>query len=81
MEETVKLQGKSVPLGRTFEWNGHKLKIFREIFDKKFGRVLIIALDYVKGYIVEDTVATDREIIDYLDDHYGLPTKYRNIVF
>ena len=22
-----------------------------------------------------------REIIDYLDDHYGLPIKYRHIVF
>ena len=79
--ETVKLEGKSVPLGITFEWNGHKLKIFREIFDRKLGRVLIIALDYTNGYIVEDTFVTDREIIDYLDDHYGLPIKYRHIVF
>lgn len=30
---------------------------------------------------VEDAVVTDREIIDYLDDHYGLPVKYRHIVF
>ena len=79
--ETVELQGKRVPIGESFDWNGHKLKIFREVHDEKYGRVLIIALDYIKGYIVEDTVVTDMDIIDYLDDHYGLPKKYRNIVF
>ena len=25
--ETLTLQGKSVPLGKTFEWEGHQLKM------------------------------------------------------
>ena len=79
--EIIEWQGRQVELRKSFEWKGHKLKIFDEIQDERYGQVLNVSLDYVKAYIIGDAVVTDQEIIDYLDDHYGRPVKWRNIVF
>lgn len=78
---TVEWQGRKVELLKSFDWNGHNLKIFQEIRDEKYGQVLNVSLDYVKAYIIGDSVVTDQAVIDYLDDHYGRPVKWRNIVF
>ncbi len=78
---TVELQGQKVELSKSFDWNGHNLKIFQEIRDEKYGQVLNVSLDYVKAYIIDDSVVTDQEVIDYLDDHYGRPVKLRDILF
>ena len=74
-------QGKEVELLKSFDWNGYNLKIFRELRDEKYGQVLNVSLDYVKAYIIGDSVVTDQQVIDYLDDHYGRPVKWRDIVF
>ena len=74
-------QGKEVELLKSFDWNGKNLKIFQEIKDDKYGQVLNVSLDYVKAYIIGDSVVTDQKVIDYLDDHYGRPVKWRNIIF
>ena len=79
--ETIEWQGQKVELLKSFDWNGHKLKIFQEIKDEKYGQVLNVSLDYVKEYIIGDSVVTDQKVIDYLDDHYGRPVKWRNIMF
>lgn len=78
---TIEWQGRQVELLKIFEWNGHKVKIFEEINDLKFGRVLKASVDYVNTYIIGDTVVTDRDVIDYLDDHYGRPSEFRNLIF
>ena len=77
----INWQGKQFELLKSFDWNGHKLKIFQEINDDKYGQVLNVSLDYVKAYIIGDSVVSDQEIIDYLDDHYGRPVKWRNVLF
>ena len=79
--QKIEWLGQQVELCKIFNWNGHKLIIFREINDKKYGQVLKVALDYVNAYIIGDSVVTDQEIIDDLDNHYGTPVKWRNIVF
>ena len=79
--ETIEWQGQKVELLKSFDWNGPKLKIFQEIKDEKYGQVLNVSLDYVKEYIIGDSVVTDQAVIDYLDDHYGRPVKWRKIVF
>ena len=66
---------------KTNDWNGQKLKIMEEILDEKYGRVLWAYLDYVKVYIINGSVVTDRAVIDYLDDHYGRPVKDRGICY
>ncbi len=77
----IEWQGKKIEPGKSFNWNGHNLKIFEEIQDEKYGQVLNVSLDYVKAYIIGDSVVTDQVVIDYLNDHYGRPVKWRNIVF
>ena len=77
----IKWQGKEVELLKSVDWNGHNLRIFQEVRDEKYGQVLNVSLDYVKAYIIGDSVVTDQAIIDYLDDHYGRPVKWRNIMF
>ena len=77
----IEWQEKKKELGKSFNWNRHALKIFQEIKDEKYGQVLNVSLDYVKAYLVGDSVITDQEAIDYLDDRYGRPAKWRNIVF
>lgn len=79
--DVIEWQGKKIELRKSFNWNGHNLKIFQEIQDEKYGQVLNVSLDYVKAYIIGDSVVTDQEVIDYLDDHYGRPVKWRDIVF
>ena len=79
--QKIEWQGQQVELLKSFDWNGYKLKIFQEIKDEKYGQVLNVSLDYVKAYIIGDAIVTDQEVIDYLDDHYGRPVKWRNIVF
>ena len=78
---TVAWQGEQVELRKVFKWNGHDLIIYQEINDVKYGQVLRVSLDYVKRYIIGDSVVADQEVIDYLDDHYGRPVKWRDIVF
>lgn len=78
---TVDWQGKQVELRKNIKWNGHDLIIYQEIQDEKYGQVLNVSLDYVKAYIIGDSVVTDQVVIDYLDDHYGRPVKWRDIVF
>ena len=58
-----------------------KAELFQEIKDEKYGQVLNVSLDYVKEYIIGDSVVTDQKVIDYLDDHYGRPVKWRSIMF
>ena len=79
--KTVEWQGQTVRFGRPFDWDGHELTVFREVIDEKYGQVLIAALGVRKVYVIGDSVVTDQAIIDYLDDSYGLPVKWRNIVF
>lgn len=79
--DIIEWQGRRVELLKTFKWNGHNLKIFQEIKDDKYGQLLNVSLDYVKAYIIGDSVVTDQKVIDYLDDHYGRPVKWRNIMF
>ena len=79
--DIIEWQGMKIVLRKSFNWNGHNLKIFEEIQDAKYGQVLNVSLDYVKAYIIGDSVVTDQEIIDYLDDHYDRPVKWRDIVF
>lgn len=81
MPITMEWQGQKIELLQSFDWKGHNLKIFQEIRDEKYGQVLNVSLDYVKAYIISDCVVTNQEVIDYLDDHYGRPMKWRNIVF
>ena len=78
---TVDWQGKRVELRKNIKWNGHDLIIYQEIQDEKYGQLLNVSLDYVKAYIIGDSVVTDQVVIDYLDDHYGRPVKWRDIVF
>ena len=78
---TIEWQGRTVKLCRQFDWHGRELIVFREISDEKYGQVLIVALDSRKAYITGDSVVTDQAIIDYLDDRYGLPVKWRKIKF
>lgn len=78
---TIEWQGRTVRLGRPFEWNGRTLIVYREVNDEKYGQVLIAALNSSKDYIIGDSVVTDQAIIDYLDDNYGLPVKWRKIKF
>ena len=78
---TIEWQGRTVRLGRPFEWNGRELIVFREVNDEKYGQVLITALNSRKAYIIGDSVVTDQAIIDYLDDNYGLPVRWRKIKF
>ena len=77
----IEWQGRKIRLGRPFEWNGRELTVFREINDEKYGQVLIAALGKYKAYIVGDSAVNDQAIIDYLDDNYGLPVKWRKIKF
>lgn len=77
----IEWQGRTVRLGHPFDWNGRELTVFREINDEKYGQVLIAALDRYKAYIIGDSVVNDQAIIDYLDDNYGLPVKWRKIKF
>jgi len=77
----IEWQGQQVALRETLKWNGHNLSIFEEINDEKYGQVLWCYLDGAKAYVIGDSVVTDQKIIDYLDDHYGCPVKWRNIVF
>lgn len=79
--EVIEWQGEKIELRKSINWNGHTLKIFQEIKDEKYGKVLKGYLGYAKAYIIGDSVVTDQEVIDYLDDHYGIPVKWRNIVF
>lgn len=79
--DIIEWQGKKIEPGKSFNWNGHNLKIFEAIQDEKYGQVLNVSLDYVKAYIIGDSVVTDQVVIDYLDDHYGRPVKWRGIVF
>jgi hypothetical protein len=44
-------------------------------------QVLIVAPGIEKAYIIGDSVVTDQAVIDYLDDNYGLPVKWRKIKF
>ena len=66
---------------QTTLWKEHKVKIMEEIQDPKYGRVLWAYVDYVKEYIIDDKVVEDQTIIDYLDDNYGRPTAWRDMVF
>lgn len=74
-------------------WGGYELKIIISslltIYNKSkkvrsqamFCRVLIVAPGIEKAYIIGDSVVTDQAVIDYLDNNYGLPVKWRNIKF
>lgn len=42
---------------------------------------LIFKYNQDKTGIIDDSVVTDQAVIDYLDDHYGRPVKWRNILF
>ena len=77
----IEWQGRTVRFGRPFDWNGHELIVFREVIDEKYGQVLIGALNSRKAYIIGDSAVTNQEVIDYLDDNYGLPVRWRKIKF
>ena len=78
---TIEWQGRTVRLCRPFDWNRRELIVFREVNDEKYGQVLITALNSRKAYIIGDSVVTDQAIIEYLDDNYGLPVRWRKIKF
>lgn len=63
------------------ELNGKQLKIMEEINDEKYGRVWNAFYDHRKVYIVEGKIIESQEIIDELDNKYGVPVELRNIVF
>jgi len=65
----------------TFHKDGREIRVMDEIHDKKYGLVLDVYIDHVKHYIIRGEVVTDQAVIDYLDDLYGIPVKYRGIVF
>ena len=77
----VEWQGRTIRLCRPFDWNGRKLTVFREVNDEKYGQVLIAALGIEKTYIIGNSVVTDQSVIDYLDDNYGRPVRWRKIQF
>lgn len=62
-------------------WHGKDIKVMQVIEDEKYGTVWYAFLDHRKVYIVNDEIAIDSEVIDYLDDHHGRPVRERGIVF
>ena len=81
MQNTVEWQGRTVRFGQPFDWNGRELTVFREVVDEKYGQVLIAAFGVEKVYVIGNSAVTDQAVIDYLDDNYGLPVRWRRIKF
>ena len=58
----------------------HKtLKIIREITDEKYGKVIDGYLAHKKVYIIDGNVVKSQDIIDELDNKYGIPVSERGI--
>ena len=66
---------------KVIDWNGEELTIMREITDKEYGRIWIAYLDYRKVYIVEGRIVEEQNIIDDLDNKYGIPVNERGLDF
>ena len=64
---------------KEYTWEGKSVSVMQEIDDPKYGKVLLAYVDHIKAYIINGSIVTDREIIDYLDNNYGRPTWQRDI--
>jgi len=61
--------------------NGKEVKIMREFDDEKYGKVWRVYLDDRKTYAIEGELTEDKEIINELDNKYGIPQKARGMIF
>lgn len=63
---------------KIIELNGLKLYIMAEYKDEKYGRVWRVYREEEKStYVVEGKLINDQEIIDELDNKYGIPVSER----
>lgn len=64
---------------KIIEWNSKKLKIMDEIIDEKYGRIWNAYYDHEKVYVIEGKIIENQQIIDELDNKYGMPVSKRDI--
>ncbi len=68
-----------IPLFVPLRWKGHRLKIFHIIQDEQYGEIWHAYLDHKLVYIIDEKVVQKQEIIDELDNKYGIPVEERGI--
>ena len=66
---------------RIIEWKGKSLKILQEIQDKQYGTVWKGYWNDEKVYILNGQVIADQPVIDDLDNRYGRPVEWRELIF
>lgn len=63
------------------ELGNKKIKIMQEINDSTYGRVWKAYYENKKVYVIEGKIVEDKNIIDDLDNKYGIPASERWLVF
>ena len=65
---------------QTITINGVEAKIMREFNDPKYGLIKRIYMPDRKTYMINDELVENPDIIDELDNKYGVPVAMRTLV-
>jgi len=65
---------------KTITINGVDAKVMREFKDDKYGLVKRIYMPDKKTYMINDELVENPDIIDELDNKYGIPVAVRKLV-
>lgn len=60
--------------------DGLEVKVMREFKDPKYGLVKRIYMHNKKTYMIDDKIVENPDIIDELDNKYGVPVAMRTCI-
>lgn len=62
---------------RIIQIDGVDVKVMREIDDNKYGKIMRVYLPDRRTYVVNGKIVDDQDVIDELDNKYGIPVNMR----
>ena len=74
-----------IPMCKTLDWEGHKLKVIRILDDEDYGEIWDTYLDHSHTYLIYHPdglqIVEEQDLIDELDNRSWIPVKERGLDF